>query len=232
MSVIVISCGRTGTNVCLSILSGNSNLKADPVVENKNLFKFIQKYPNNYLAKADIHYMSNVKKLDDLMKINPNMKMIWTIRDPRDVILSKIRRGQPKNMGGDNLVNTLSSDATPRTAIQSVNNMFEKYTYCKANYPNRTFLVKMEDMLLDTETTAKQMCEFIDVPFEEKMVDFPQKMENKYKVKRYGRKIHKNQVGLWKNWETIYGGFFVKGKYEMNKHFKELNRLIKYFHYE
>ena len=232
MSALVISCGRTGTNIGLAILSGNSNLNADPSVENKSIFKNLKTYGPKYLAKSDTTYLDNYQQLISLMGTNPKLKLIWTVRDPRDVLLSKIRRGQPNKMGGDNNTGQIYADATPKGAIESLRKMYNTFQRVEKDYKDRVFLVMMEDMVLETEKISKALCEFLDIPYEESMVNFPSRIQNQYKKKRYGNKIDEGQVALWKNWEVIYDGFFVNNKYDMEETFSEVDDMISFFGYD
>lgn len=229
MSVIVISCGRSGTNVAVSALAGHSFLQLDPQVENKQLFTGIPKLPENYLSKGDIHYMPNDESFDALMNKNKNLKVVWTIRDPRDIFLSKIRRGQSFKNGGDNV--SLSSDGTPEGAISNIQEMFRIYNLVNAKFKGRIFTFKMEDVLLNPTKTLKKTCNFIGLDYESAIADFPSRMKNKFKVERYGRSIDLSQVGLWKNWQNIYDGFFTKQNYNVENSFEKLKNIVDYFNY-
>lgn len=231
MSVLVLSCGRTGTNATVALLAGNSQLKQDPQIENKTIFRTIRNYQDNYLAKSDVTYLDNFKQFKALMDKNPNMVVVWTIRDPRDVIMSKIRRGQPSNKGGDNKGNITAADASPTGAKNSINKMFENYQKVKEIYPNRTLLVKMEDIVLEPTETSKKLCEQLSIEYDENMVEFPKRMKNEWKIRRYGREIDKKQVSLWENWKEVYNAFFVENKFDMEQHFNDVDHLVKYFNY-
>jgi hypothetical protein len=228
MSVVVISCGRTGTNVALEILRGNPSLNASLEPENKKLVKPVVKYPKNYLTKCDTIYF-DVDQFTKLMDTNPDMKIIWTIRDPRDIVLSKIYRGQPFTDGRGNWT---SADGTPETSVADIRAMIKKYNHALENYGDRIILIKLEDMIENTETVAKTMCDFIGVEYNDKMLDFPMRMRNKHKVKRYGRKIQTSQVGLWKNYNEIYDGFFAKQKYDISDTFGEITDIVEFFNYD
>lgn len=228
MSVVVISCGRTGTNVALEILRGNKNLNASIETENKRLVQPVVKYPKNYLTKCDTIYF-NTKQFTRLMDKNPDMKIIWTIRDPRDIVISKIYRGQPFTDGRGNWT---SADGTPETSVKDIRNMIKKYKHAIENYSERVMLVKLEDMIEKTEVVAREMCEFIGINYEENMLDFPNRMRNKHKVKRYGRKVDNSQIGLWKNYKDVYNGFFKKQKYDIKGAFEEITDIVEYFNYD
>jgi hypothetical protein len=229
MSVAVIGCGRSGTNLVLEILSGNKNLKASKETENKKLFSGNKVYDDNYLTKCDTVYFGP-KKLEKTLKKNPNMKIVWTIRDPRDMILSKIKRGQPKSKGGDG-AERVADDATPKECIKDIEWMFSLYELASTKFSNRVMLLKMEDVIKDIEKEAKKICNFLNIPFDENMLSPMSRMRNKDKVKRY-KKVDKNQISLWKNWESVYNGFFKDSPYPVEDMFNQVKHLIRHFKYE
>lgn len=228
MSVIVLSCGRTGTNVALEILRGNPALCASSEVENKKLVEPVRIYPENYLTKCDTIYFDNIK-INKLLTENPDMKVIWTIRDPRDVVLSKIYRGQPNTEGRGNWT---SADGTPKSSVLDIRAMITKYENILNNFSDRIMLVKMEDMIDNTEGLAKKMCNFIGINYHGNMTSFPKRMRNRHKVIRYGDKIHKNQISLWQDVDNVYDGFFTKQKYNIKDTFSEIKDIIEYFNYD
>ena len=91
--VLVFSCGRTGTNLVLEILTGSSVLSPSPYPEDKQVFKRDIVYPYNYLTKSDSIYCSDFGELSNFMKKNFHCKILWTVRHPYDVAMSKIYRG-------------------------------------------------------------------------------------------------------------------------------------------
>jgi len=228
MSVVVLSCGRTGTNVALEILRSAPQLSASSKPENKELVQPVKKYKENYLTKCDTIYFNN-ELINYLLTKNPHMKVIWTVRDPRDIILSKIFRGQPNTEGRGNWT---SADGTPEAAISDIRAMVMKYENIVNNFPDRIMLVKLEDMISETEDIAKKMCKFIGIEYDEGMLAFPSRMRNSHKTKRYGNKVDKTQVSLWSKVNEIYGGFFSNQKYDINETFKDIEDIIKYFNYD
>ena len=157
------------------------------------------------------------------------MKVVWTIRDPRDVLLSKIRRGQLIKDGGDN-VGSPSGDSTVDGAIDSLTSMYNAYRQCIERYADRCMLVKMEDILLDIEGESRKMCKFLNIEYHQNMLSFTDRII-KIKKKRYGDKIDKSQVALWKNWETVYDNFFTLKTFDMETHFNKIKDMINYFNY-
>lgn len=229
--VLVLGCGRTGTNMITSMIAGSSKLSLDPQFENREIFRNLNRnYSNKYLCKSDVTYMNNYNQLQNL--IAKGFKIIFTMRDPRGVIMSKIRRGQPKSSGGDNPGETIHDDATPKTAIQSLTKAYETYKQCKNDYPESVMLVRMEDVIRNPKDTLTSVSEFLNIPYEDTMINFGDRVVNKYKKKRYGKKLDKGQLELWRDWSNVYDGFFTKAGIDMNKHFNTLKPIIEYFKYE
>lgn len=229
MATLVLSCGRTGTNLTVSILQGNPYFNIDSRIENRTIFNPVSQYPSTYLCKSDVTYLPHIDKLLRLLEINKEMKVVWTIRDPRDVLLSKIKRGQLIKDGGDN-TGSPSEDSTVEGAIESLTSMYNAYRQCIEKYSERCILVKMEDILLDIEGESKKMCNFLNIEYHPNMLNFTNRIID-IKKKRYGNKIDKSQVALWKNWETIYDKFFTIKGLDMEIHFTKIKDMISYFNY-
>jgi hypothetical protein len=72
MSVAVLGCGRSGSNITTEMLRGSPDLRASKGEEDKKLMKRHEKYPPQYLAKCDTHYFNS----DDIVATaqrNPKM---------------------------------------------------------------------------------------------------------------------------------------------------------------
>ena len=213
MSVCIGSCGRSGTNLVLEVLRGNSFFCSSKAAEDKQFFKRHKKYPQDYLTKCDTVYYT-LNDADKTLELNPNLTIMWTMRDPRDMVLSKIRRGQPKSKGGDGS-NKLSDDATPQGCIEDMCHSHSYYLHFKQHYGNRLLVVKMEDVILDIEKESKRLCEQLGLKWEVKMTDPVPRLRVADKRKRY-TKLDVGQIGLWKHWRDVYDGFFVNADYIPN----------------
>jgi len=218
MPIFVVSCGRSGTNLVLETLAGNSNLRSSDVIENKLLFRRPKKYDKKYLTKCDTIYCKPYQ-VDILFELNPDAKIIWTIRDPRDMCMSKIYRGWKKK----------AADASFDGCLEDLNYMYNIYTYTVNKYPDKIMVVKMEDLIIDIENESKRMCDFIDIPYEEEM-KYPYNRMRETK-KKYTT-LDKGQIGLWERWSEVYDGFFLSIEIDIVKLFEEVNYLILLFNYD
>jgi len=230
MAVIVLGCGRSGTNMLLALVRGSSRLKATARIEDKRFAAAGRRFPSDYLSKCDTTYCSAVR-LQATLRRNPGLKVLWAIRNPKDICLSKMRRGQPGRKGGDRKKEP-SLDSTPEGCVSSIKKMFELYKVVHAELTDRVLVVKMEDIICNPKKEAKRICHFLGIRFESAMLSFPVRMRNKQKVERYGGKLCKSQIDLWKRVPEIYNGFFKKFPVNTEQVFAKVEHVTSYFGYE
>jgi len=225
MSALVLGCGRTGTNMLLEILRASNQLHATSIAEDKRVFYRNESLPAKYLSKCDTVYVPDVGMARKLLEDNPELKILWTIRDLRDTALSKIYRGQP---GHDSP--TLSDDATHDGCISDMEWMYRIYSFIKNNYPQRILVVKMEDVILNFEKTIQEVCKFCDITYTNEMKSFTSRYRNANKSRRY-KSLDQSQISLYKNIETIYDGFFNTHDVDLNSLFGEIEKYQQEFGY-
>jgi len=221
--IAVLGAGRSGTNMCLEILRGHSLLIPGDPGEDKRLFEhFYFPYHPQYVCKCDTHYLRSYKEeFVRLFNCCAHLRIIWMIRDPRDMCISRIYRGYDRE----------ADDATFAGCVQDMYKMWDVAQRAFKDYPNKIYLQKMEDILLYPEKSVKSMCDFLTLEFEEDMLKFYERMRNpEYTY----TEIDKTRVGLYKNWKTIYDGFFTRPEFDidMEKVFELMQPLIEYFGYE
>ncbi len=239
MAVLVLSCGRTGTNMLLESLRGSSHLKATEVAEHKQLYRVNPELgydptitghanpslPLNYLSKSDTVYIDNFQQVKAVMDKNDHLKILWTIRDLRDASLSKICRGQP---GTDTPI--LSDDATLKGCVEDIDWMAKIYRFILAHYPDRIMLVKMEDVICNFEDTLKKVCKFCEVPYEDAMTEFVGRYRLKTKASRY-KTLDKGQLETHKRVFDIYDGFYKTHPINIGTLFSQVTPYLEIFGY-
>lgn len=220
MSVAVVSSGRSGTNLVLTILETHKGFTPTEPPEDKFLFMRENTiYPSNFLTKSDTTYCRSYIQFKNLMSINTNMKIVWTIRDPRDMALSKINRGWDRQ----------SDDATFSGCLADMYHMLDLYQRAIRDFPDRIYLIKMEDILLDTTKTIKKLCDWVDILYDPEMNHFYRNIRHQGKKKRYN-KIDKSQVEMWKNIEYTEE-IFSRTKIQPATLFMYLQPIIIHFGY-
>ena len=226
MPVVIVGTGRSGTTMAVEILRCSSLLVASDDTEDSGLFERCDLVCSNYLTKCDTSYINDKNKIRAFFDKNISTKFVWCIRDPRDMALSKIFRGQP---GQDSI--GLCKDATQETCLDHINYMFDLYKYTAKNFNNDIMVLRMEDVILDFDNVVYKLCDFVKILFDEKMRQFYLNYRVIPKKERY-KSIDQSQVGMWKNWQSVYNGFFNNNpNYDISKLFKELEPVCKEFGY-
>lgn len=152
--------------------------------------------------------------LEDLkyqMDRYPNMKVIFTMRHPIDLCMSKIVRGQPKSMGGDNTTEETATDGTMSGAIESLKVADKCLSMLADNYEDRLMIVRLEDLLCATVYETIRIAQFVGpVMPDEKMIQAYKYNRNKYQSDRYNGEKDMSVINLHQNLDTAFDGFFKR----------------------
>jgi len=224
MSALIVSCGRTGTNMLLETLRATKELTATSIAEDKQVFRR-GSITKNYLSKTDTVYIDNLRQVKNLLDSEKELKILWTIRDLRDCAMSKIYRGQP---GND--CNGISDDATFQGCLDDIVWMQTIHHYIKENYPDRIFLVRLENMLNDFEGTVKSVCKFIGIEYIDDMKNFTSRYRNNFQARRY-KGLDKKQFEMYKRRDEVYNGFFKTHDIDLDLLFVNLIPCLNHFGY-
>jgi hypothetical protein len=218
--ILVTSCGRTGTNLVLEILTGSKELVPSRLPEDKLVYEQNVTYPHYYLTKCDIHYCKNYETFRRFMYKNPDSSIIWTIRNPKDIILSKLRRGWMK-----------SEDGTPNECLDNIFYTWHFYMRAIKEFDNNILTVRMEDVILDIKSEVNRMCKFIGIRPNILMYYPHKRMRHIGKRERY-KSLDVTQVDLWKQYYDVYNGFFKDKDVDLDYMFKTVKPMTKYFGYK
>jgi hypothetical protein len=229
MPVLILGCGRTGTNMTLESLRASHLLKATTPAEDKTLFRCPRRLQDTYLSKCDTCYIDDLDQVSVVLDNNPELLILWTIRDIRDCAMSKIFRGQPGNDVGQ-----LADDASFDGCIADIAWMSKIYRHITTHYSERIKLVKMENVILNYEVTMNDVCEFCNIPYVQEMKNFTSRYRGSVKQtkgKRYNG-IDKSQVSLYKRATSVYDGFFKTHDLDLDLLFLDLDKDLELFGYE
>jgi len=218
--VLVFSSGRSGTNLILEILAGSKLLSPSIYPEDKQIFSRGIVYPYNYLTKSDVQYCQNFGLFADFMKKNWHCRVIFTVRHPYDWAMSKIYRGWGH-----------AEDATMKGCVKDLYFTAYLFSEIKCCFPDRVMTVRMEDVVTNTKHMTEQMCVFLNIPFDENMLQPHKRMRHEQYRKEYSQGIY-NTVEMYKNWDKIYGGFFTKVDFDLKMLFEKVEHLKQTFGYE
>ena len=196
--------------------------------EDKLLCVHARRFSEGFLTKRDTHYGS-MEEFHNLRALNSEIEIESTIRDPRDICLSKLRRGVVIEEGGDCDVH--ADDSTDDGCVDSIYKMFEMYRFIVLIFPETIHMIRMEDVLLNLEEEVRNLASFLQIEFQPAMLEFPNRMRNTKKKERYARRIDRSQIQLWKHAEKIYGGFFAGRSARIRRLFQRLELVTIYFNY-
>jgi len=222
MGTMILSSGRSGTNLLLAMLKGHDFFTPTVEPEDKNCwFSQGQQVPITYLSKSDTHYILNYDMMQGFLIPNQHIKLLWMLRDPRDWAMSKIARGYERD----------SYDATFDGVVADMFHMFRLYKQVSKYMPDRIRTVKMEYLIKNPKTELKGICDFLQINYTEDLLDFRHNLAKKNLKTRY-RGLDTSQIKLYKKWQKAYEGKLTQIDFDMEDVFKYLKPITKYFKYE
>ncbi|MGM5483432.1 MAG: sulfotransferase family protein [Nanobdellota archaeon] len=117
----------------------------------------------------------NILYSSELLSLIPNSKIIHMIRDPRDVVFSFLKQKWAPN--------------SIEEAVSWYKSIMEKwdFEYKKLN-KNYVKILKMEDLINKTESSLNEVCDFLDINIEDKMLNFDLSKGNIGKWKKMNKK--------------------------------------------
>jgi hypothetical protein len=186
----------------------------------------------NYGSKIATEKIGFIKSmLEKKMQFYKDLKIIWCFKHPVANAMAKIVRGRPVSIGGDFEYSFLASDATLETSILAVKKSFNLFSYFKSKFPNRVLSVKLEDLILNSEKKLKEICEFLNIPYDFDYLLSFKNTPHKYQRKRYGGAIDESQAKIFENWRTAYNGFFKNKKKDIKILIDELKEICRKLDY-
>ncbi len=136
----------------------------------------------------------NILFAKELFEMVPDAKLIHVLRDPRDVVASCIRQRW--------------TPSTVDLAVKWYLSIIERWFSIKKELQEDGYTeFKLEDLVANTETVLKTVCEFIDLPFEENLMTVD---------------LSKSNTGRWKE------EFSVEEKKKLNGMLDNVIRTMNY----
>ena len=149
----------------------------------------------------------NTYYLDWILKTFPNAKFINMVRDGRDVVSSLVKA---------NLTNVINGCIRWNLAIEKTTNL--KHTVA----PQQFLDIQYEDLVESPENIIKNICHFLNISFQEKLLINNDKTSNMKDVKFYehfknlSNPINKKSIGKWKTNLSKYEQSLVKERLAKN----------------
>lgn len=234
--ILITGGGHGGTNM-LSALVRSFGLTFDTQKsEDRDFFDKIDNLPLEYGAKLAVENRGYTEdNWHKMLKANPSLKVGFVTRHPIDHAMARMVRGQPKSKGGDNSTEVISPDCeTLEIQIQTMLKVFDYYKFFKSDYLERTFFVKMEDLIVDIDGIANDFKKFMNLDSNGDYKHFLDYNTNKYHKGRYGPKVCVEELYKYKNFYKAYNGFFTDPYYDgfLDMLKRDLKEMIEEMGYE
>lgn len=214
MQTLVTGTGRSGSNLLSATLRA-LNVPFMSAQEDRSFFS--KKLPAHYGAKLstdDVNF--NTANIKNMMDQHPNLNIVFSIRHPVDMAMSKIVRGQAKGSTPhtDSQDRQTAKQSSLEGSIDVIKYANRMKQFVETNFPNRVLAIKMEDLILDTDNTTCGIAFFlgVDVP-DISPENIVENDANRYHQERYGNKIHTDQVDIYERYDTVYDEFFKDKDY-------------------
>jgi Tfp pilus assembly protein PilF len=137
----------------------------------------------------------NSVRLPLVAKLFPNAKVLFALRDPRDVILSCFRRRFGMNAAMYQLL-TLDGAAAYYDAVMR---LVDQYT---DKLPLSLHHVRYENLVADLRAEAEGVCRFIGVPWDDSMLDFAETARSREirtpSARQVRRGLYREGVDQWR----------------------------------
>jgi len=144
----------------------------------------------------------NIYYAADLLKAYPDARILHIVRDPRAVIASQKRRWSRRK--------TLNANNIP--ILEMVREWISYHPYTMSLLWKKAFIagqsiessdrylrIRFEELVEDPQQVVRQVCKFIKVPFDEKMLNIPQIDSSVRAVDNAVVGIQKSAVETWKS---------------------------------
>jgi tetratricopeptide (TPR) repeat protein len=153
-----------------------------------------------------------------LIRVFPEIKLLVTLRDPRDVVLSCFMQSLPLEQGS---VAYLSLEST----VAEYATMMGLWRILAPMIQNPYLELRYEDMVNDLETATRRTLDFLDIPWDARVLHFDeharQKLVRSPTYADVTKPVYKRAVGRWRNYQ----------KY-LEPHLEKLAPFVKAFGYE
>lgn len=208
MRVLVTGCGRGGTNLGIEVVRC-LGIPCTVDVEDRKFFQH-ENLPPAYATKlATENNGFTTDAVRTQMDRFSDLKILFMLRHPYDNVMSKILRGQPKSMGGDNETENVMPDGTVTGASEALLYMHKVLDDLVSDekYSHRIIVIKMEDLCTDIMGTVTEIAGFLNVKVTRESLQFYKYNRNQHHKKRYRNEL-RPQVDLFLDLDTNFNGFF------------------------
>jgi tetratricopeptide (TPR) repeat protein len=130
-------------------------------------------------------------------RVFPEMKIVFALRDPRDVVISCFMQRLPLNAVS---VHYLTLEGTARKYAATMNSWLKIRPMLK----NPWIEVRYEDTVADVERQARAILDFLGLPWDEAVLEFHRRAQRKHihspTYEAVTKPIYHSSIGRWRNY--------------------------------
>lgn len=141
----------------------------------------------------------NIVVLPLIERVFPSAKIIFAMRDPRDVVLSCYQQRFVINAAMVQFLDLNHAGAY----YDLVMSLMDR---CRERLDLNLHQVRYEDVVNDLEAAARRLCDFLDVPFEPRMLSFNETAMRRHIATPSARQViqplYNRSIGRWRRYEA------------------------------
>lgn len=130
-------------------------------------------------------------------RVFPEMKIVFALRDPRDVVLSCFLQRLPLNAVS---VHYLTLERTAQKYAATM----KAWLKIREMIQNPWLEVRYEDVVRDLERPSRRVLAFLDLPWDERVLQFHQRAQRKHvhspTYEAVTKPVYSSSVGRWRNY--------------------------------
>ena len=223
--VFIVGCGHSGTSIMISLLDNHEDVYT--VIGETSLFfkKRLEIYAkmHNWLKLAKLKNKSvvvektpsHIRKLDRIFNLFPMARVIIMLRDGRDVTCSIRSR-------------TGDFDAAATKWVSE-----NELAYAYWNH-SQVEVVKLEDLTSKPEATIARVCQFLNIPFSDKILAKQGEEEKLYYTNKLTKEEDFKDAAIpseeahvnRRNWQINQGLFANTSRWEKDMSKQEIERFF------
>src|SRR3954464_10951377 len=132
-------------------------------------------------------------------RVFPEMKIVFALRDPRDVVISCFMQQLPLNAVS---VNFLTLEGTVKKYAATVRSWLK----IRPMLRNRWIEVRYEDMVTNLEREARKVLEFLELPWDDRVLEYHKRAQQKHvhspTYEAVTKPVYTSSVARWRNYAT------------------------------
>jgi hypothetical protein len=130
-------------------------------------------------------------------RVFPEMKVLFALRDPRDVVISCFSQQLPLNAVS---VHYLTLEGTARKYAKTM----QAWLKLREILVNLWIEVRYEDLVADLEGQARRVLDFLGLPWDERVLEYHRRAQQKHvhspTYEAVTKPVYSSSIGRWRNY--------------------------------